>query len=129
MRLLIIDDNETSVKGIRDFCIEKKWESKIVDFEGAFYEILDFDPDIIVLDWREDADKTDVGSDILDKIWNTAFRPIVLFTANSEIIDVTDKCKESNMLTVISKGDEAPVKDYLTEMAPFISELTSFGDQ
>ena len=126
MKILIIDDNELSVKGIIDYCNNNHWENKRIDFNDAYSYIFEYDPDIIILDWREDSDKIDSGEQILDAIWNTTFRPVVLFTANKSIIDVSSKQKESNMLTIIEKGDETPVYDYLSEMEPFITELTNF---
>lgn len=129
MKVLIIDDIETSVKGIIDSCDDKGWEVKCLGFNEASAAIMDFDPDIIVLDWREDVENIDIGGDILDKIWKITFRPIVLFTANASIIDVKDKSEKSNMLKVFSKGDETPVIKFLEEMEKFVSELSEFREK
>lgn len=126
MKVLVIDDIQDSVKGILDSCDENGWEKKISDFDDAYSSIMEFDPDIIVLDWKDDAEQVDTGEGILDKIWNITFRPVILFTANASVISIDEKLAKSNMIRIIEKGDESPVIDYLTEMSRFASELSSY---
>lgn len=126
MKVLIIDDIEDSVKGIRDSCEEKGWETRLVDFGEAYSAIMEFDPDVIILDWREDTDQLDLGSPILDNIWKSTFRPVVLFSANAGIIDVSSKQNKSAMLKVYLKGDEAPVIDFLQRIERFASSLAVY---
>lgn len=126
MRVLVIDDIVDSVKGILDSCDENGWEKKLSGFDEAYSSIMDFDPDVIVLDWREDAEKVDIGESILDKIWNITFRPVILFTANAAIIDISAKQAKSNMLHILEKGDESPVIDYINEISQFSSELSQY---
>lgn len=126
MKVLVIDDIPDSVKGILDSCDENGWDKKLSDFDEAYTSIMEFDPDVIVLDWRQDADQVDTGENILDKIWNITFRPVVLFTANAAVIDIKSKLEKSNMLHMIEKGDETPVIQFLKEMSIFSSELSSY---
>ncbi len=123
MRVLIIDDIEVSVKGILDACDENNWEKSRVDFEDASAALIDFNPDVVVLDWRQDADNIDIGGDVLDKIWDITFRPIVVFSANATVIDIDSKLQKSNMLKIIGKGDEVPVVEFLKSMEKFVSSL------
>lgn len=126
MKVLIIDDIPDTVKDILDYCEEQHWEKELVGFGDAYKYLLEFDPDIIILDWVNDADKIDVGNNILDHIWNVCFRPIIIFSANATVIDISDKMKESSFLKVISKGDEQPVIDFLRDTQKFVSALATY---
>lgn len=129
MKILIIDDIIESVQGILDSCEDNSWDGKIVDFDNALSELLDFDPDVIVLDWKDDIDGVNVGESILDKIWRSTFRPIILFTANAGTIDVSLKENQSNkMLCVIPKGDEEPVIEQLKSIAKFAPALSHYRE-
>ena len=129
MNVLIIDDQEESVKGIKDFCEEKAWNVNVIDFENVYEQIVKLNPDIIVLDWSEDADQTDVGSDILDNIWMNGFRPTVVFSANAHVISIDDKLSKSKLLKLIPKGDEEPVIEYLTENENFVTALSDYRSE
>ena len=128
MKVLIIDDIEDSVKGIIDSCDENGWEGKLSDFKEAYYNILDFDPDVIVLDWREDAENIDKGESILNKIWSITFRPVIVFTANAAVMDISSKSSQSTMLKIIDKGDEEPVIRYLRELNKFSDQLSLYRE-
>ena len=126
MKVLIIDDIPDTVKGIVDACAEKGWEEKTVEFSDSYGAILDFDPDVVILDWKQDADDDDVGEKVLDKIWGIAFRPIIVFSANAAVINIDEKLKQSNMLSLISKGDEDPVISKLTDIEKVATSLASY---
>ena len=126
MKVLIIDDIEDTVKGIIDNCEENKWEYQLVGFDKASAALLDFNPDVIVLDWCEDAEKINTGEYILNKIWDIAFRPVLVFSANAYIIDVKSKLDKSKMLTVVPKGDETPVIDFLKDIEKFVNALSEY---
>lgn len=126
MNVLIIDDQQESVKGIKDFCEEKAWGVQIIGFDNVYEQIIKLNPDIIVLDWREDADNMDVGSDILDNIWINGFRPTVVFSANAPVISIEDKLMKSKLLKLIPKGDEEPVIKYLEENEKFVTALSDY---
>ena len=126
MKVLVIDDIPDSVKGILDSCVEKGWENRLSDFDDAYNQIMVFDPDVIILDWREDANGLELGETILERIWKITFRPIVLFTANAKIIDIHSMQEKSNMIRIISKGDETPVIEYLIEMNKFTPGLSQY---
>lgn len=126
MNVLIIDDQEESVKGIKDFCEEKSWDVKVINFDNVYEQIVKVNPDIIILDWREDADNMDVGSDILDNIWMNGFRPTVVFSANAPVISIEDKLSKSKLLKLIPKGDEEPVIEYLKKNEKFVTALSDY---
>lgn len=126
MKVLIVDDIEDSVKGIRDYCEEKEWEIEISDFEGAYKYLLEFDPDIIVLDWKYDAEDSEQGNDILNRIWSVCFRPTVIFSAIAETINIAEKTRHSNLIKIIPKGDEQPVIEFLEETEKFVPSLAAY---
>ena len=126
MKVLVIDDIPDSVKGILDSCDEKGWENKLTDFDEAYTQIMVFDPDVIILDWKEDADGLDPGKTILNTIWNITFRPVILFTANAAIINISPFTTKSNMLHLVEKGDETPVVEYLEQINQFSTELSAY---
>lgn len=126
MKVLIVDDIPDTVKGISDACDDKGWEKEIVGFDDSYGTIINFDPDVIILDWKQDADAVDLGKDILDKIWGIAFRPIIIFSANAALIDITEKEKQSNMLCLISKGDEEPVIEKLSDIEKTATALSAY---
>ena len=126
MKVLFVDDIETTVKGIRDYCQEKDWETKISGFEDVYKYLLEFDPDVIVLDWKNDAEQIEMGDTILNHIWNVCFRPIVIFSAIADVINIDEKIQLSSMIKVIRKGDEQPVIDFLEETERFVSSLASY---
>lgn len=126
MKVLVIDDIEASIKGVIDYCREKNWEIELSDFNDAYKYILEFDPDVIVLDWKDDAENTCIGDNILNHIWNVCFRPLVIFSANAAVISVEEKLNQSNLVKVISKGDEQPVIDFLEHTVKFVSSLATY---
>lgn len=126
MKVLIVDDIEDSVKGIRDYCEEKDWETEISDFEGAYKYLIEFDPDIIVLDWKYDAEDSERGNDILNRIWSVCFRPTVIFSAIADTINITEKTRHSNLIKIIPKGDEQPVIEFLEETEKFVPSLAAY---
>lgn len=126
MKVLIVDDQKDSICGIIDFCQDEGWEVELSDFQDCYKFIFEFDPDVVILDWREDADEIDIGKGILENIWINGYRPIILFSANVDIIDVEKMREESNLLKVISKGDEKPVTDELREIEKYVVSLSSF---
>ena len=128
MKVLIIDDIEDSVKGIKDYCEEKGWNTVVKPFDDVYRYVMEFDPHIIILDWcKEPGD--DTGNGILDTIWTNGYRPIVIFSGNADIIEIDDKQKQSTMLEVFSKGDEEPVNTYLEENEPYLLALAVYRKQ
>lgn len=126
MKVLIVDDNNISVKGIVDYCAENEWECIVSDFEFAYEHLISFNPDAIVLDWRGEADEIEKGLPVLDLIWNLTFRPVVIYSAYSTIIEADEKYKETGLLTLIQKGNDKPVCDFLSENEKLSSSLAEF---
>lgn len=125
MKVLIVDDDPVSVKGIADYCEEQNWDNTIVDFEKCFKVIMTSDPDVIVLDWCSDPGD-ESGMKILESIWTNGYRPVVIFSGNVEIIELPEEYKNSGLIKVIKKGNEAPVKTFLEGLKESYSAISSF---
>lgn len=128
MKVLLIDDNEEQVKGIRDFCEEKGWEAIIKDFDDSYKEIMSFDPDIIILDWCKTIGD-DSGDSVLNSIWKNGFRPVVIFSGNIGTFTLDSKFINSGMVVEYEKGDEEPVIQFLEKKELFISMLSEYRDR
>ena len=126
MKVLIIDDQKDSVSGIIDFCKDNSWDVQLSDFVNCYKYIFDFDPDVVILDWREDAEEIEAGKGILESIWSNGYRPIIIFSANVAFIDVENLKEESNLLKIIPKGDEKPVNNELLQIEKYVVSLSSF---
>ncbi len=126
MKVLIIDDQKDSVSGIIDFCEDKSWDVQWSDFVNCYKYIFEFDPDVVILDWREDAEEIEAGKGILESIWDNGYRPIIIFSANVAFIDVANLKEESNLLKIIPKGDENPVNNELLQIEKYVVSLSSF---
>ena len=125
MKVLIVDDEPISIKGIADYCEEQEWESKVIDFEGCYKEIMTTDPDVVVLDWCADPGDNS-GMPVLESIWLNGYRPVVIFSGNTNIISLPEKYKNSGLVKMIAKGDEEPVVKFLEELKESHSALSSF---
>jgi len=125
MKVLIVDDEQVSVKGIVDYCEENNWEIKVIDFDGCYKEIMTADPDVVVLDWCADPGDSS-GMPVLESIWLNGYRPVVIFSANTNIISLPEKYQNSGLIRMIPKGNEEPVLKVLEELKEYHSALSSF---
>jgi len=125
MKVLIVEDQLETVKEILGHCEEKGWACKLLssfdEFEASLEES---DPDVIVLDWKEDASGDLKGDQVLEKIWTKGFKPVIIFSAIAWSITLDDKYNSSNLIRVQSKGDEKPVIEYLDSIQPFVPVIT-----
>lgn len=125
MRLLLIEDNEDTVKGIYDYAIDNKWECLICEFEDASDKVALFDPEVIVMDWMFDADEVDKGSDIFSAIYHQRFIPIIIFSAVAETIELPEDIKGTPLIDVLSKGDEQEVINRIEQWSPYIRAVNN----
>ncbi len=131
MKVLIVDDQQATVKGIRDHCDEHGWECRVIEmFDKSYEELTDYNPDVVILDWKNDETGNDDGEEILENIWKNSFRPVIVFSA-MPLIDLEGKYNH-HLIKVILKGDEDPVIEYLEKIkttAPVLSTIrTDFND-
>ena len=125
MKLLIIEDNEETVKGICDYAQDHGWEHVNCDFDNASEQIAIFDPEIIVMDWMYDAEEIDKGAPILGEVYHNRFRPIIVFSAVANTIELPPEIKNTPLVEILSKGDEEIVIKRIEEWTPYIRAINN----
>lgn len=128
MKVLIVEDRLETVKGIIEHCKEKQWSHETSSFNDFDAYLRNFDPDVIVLDWKDDADEDEKGSQVIERIWINGFKPIIVFTAFAQTIALEEKYKSSNLIQLQPKGDEEPVIEYLDTICPFVPVISNLKD-
>lgn len=128
LRVLFIDDEPTSV----DTVIEELKENigpincKQEVFDNTKSALADFLPDVVVLDiFRGGAspDGDTVGLDDCNFIWDNCFCPIIVYSAQPDI--VLEKIKTHPFIQSVQKGSgsEAKVISHIREFLPHIEAL------
>ena len=125
MKVLLVEDKIETIKDIIEHCKEKRWEYQISTFDGFEKALNEFAPDIVVLDWKYDANDSLQGGAVLEYIWTTSFRPVVIFSAIADAIELDEKYKSSTLIHMIPKGDEEPVIQYLDTICPFVPVIST----
>lgn len=129
MKVLIVDDKENVVKGIRDHCVDKGWDCNVISFD-VFDERMDtYEPDTIVLDWKDDISGENRGNELLEKIWSSGFKPIIIFSGYADAITLDEKYQRSSLVRVQAKGDEEPVIEYLDMIVTFIPVIRNLKNE
>lgn len=130
MKILIIEDKREDVREIEDHAKEKEWEIRVESFQNGVALIDSFNPDVVVLDRKDDLDSDDKrGEGIFNLIWKDKFRPTIVFSGMAESFEIAPKYAKwaaEPLFTRISKGDEAPVIDQLDKLekvAPVLSVM------
>lgn len=131
MKVLIIEDKADDVRGILDHAVGKGWEAKQLGFEDGLHEMDSFNPDVVVLDMKDDVTQNDqYGVSIFSIIWKIKFRPTIVFSGLSESFAIEDEATRDlarePLFVRIPKGDEDPVirhLDYLADIVPSITHM------
>lgn len=123
MKVMFIDDTESEVRGLIDTAKEKNWNCQLYGFDKWLKNIESFDPDIIVLDWKEEMNQ-EAGKRIFDSVWKYRFRPIIVYSAYADIIDFDEEITSCSLVKIIKKGDPDPVIKYLEEIMPVVPSIT-----
>ena len=126
IKVLIIDDDEVSIKGIRDHCEDEGWKCRVSDFDKSYKQIMQWNPDVVILDLCEAG--ADAGTPVLDSIWMNGYRPIVIFSGNIDSVTLKEEYNANELIQKYSKGDEQPVNDFLDEYKEFFCVLSEYRD-
>lgn len=129
MKLLIIEDNAETVRGICDYAEDNEWEYRVCDFETANKEVSVFDPEIIVMDWMYDVEDIDRGEPIFNEVFENSFRPTIIFSAMAETIELRECIRETPLIEIIEKGDEQIVIDKIEKWKPYISAVRDLRNE
>lgn len=135
MRVLFIDEDETSVADGMNRLIESGYDCQRIDFDKLDERLSTYQPDIIVLDMMNgDAPndpKGEGGKTSFDKIWNSRFCPIVVYSANPDLIDDIESGNANHPLVKkVTKGRDSDekLKQMINEFKPCIDGMNGIID-
>lgn len=120
MKILFIEDDESAIQGIIDFCDELGYSHEHPPFDKAFSYIDNYDPDILVLDLKNNVEEGFEGCEILDKAWEHNFRPTCVFSGQIVQSTVEQEKYSSPLVRFVDKGDDNPVKEFISKIAPYV---------
>lgn len=123
MKVLIIEDNLDTVKGIIDELRDDGWEVQQCDFDKAEEAVNNFNPDMVVMDWMFDVEDTDEGLGIFNKLYENAFRPVIIFSAIADSISLQPEIIDNPLVDLIVKGDEQIIIERIKDWKPYIKAV------
>lgn len=130
IRILFVEDDPRSIVDARERCqggLETS-EIKVCGFEEYSEELREFRPDIVILDiLRGSPSEGDAaGKGVYALIWDNRFCPIVVYSAEPDLIDATHP-----FVAKVRKGDgsEDHVLQAVQDFLPHIEALQRTEDQ
>ena len=123
MKILFIEDDESAIQGIKDFCDEHEYSYEHPPFDEALSYIDNYDPDILILDLKNNEADGFEGCGILDKAWEHNFRPTCVFSGQIVQSTVEQEKYQSPLVCFVDKGDDNPVKDFIIKISPYIDSI------
>lgn len=122
LRVLVVDDLEGPRETLRlTLQEESDWEIRAQGFDSVGDVLVQFRPDMVVLDLKEDSTGHGAGNTSFDLIWARWFCPVVVYTAAPEL----QEFKNNPLVATIQKGsdtDEA-VRTRLEEFIPQVEMI------
>lgn len=134
MKILIIEDDER-VSSLLKEEIEEKFFSEYPNliikqsgFGEASEKVDSLEPDAVILDISVPEtlpDEDEPGIEIIEKIWNSKFCPLIIYTAVPDKIKNTNELEQHPFVEILSKGpsSEEKVVDELYNFASHIKAL------
>ena len=130
IKVLFIEDNEGTIKAITDYIEDHKscWEYIIVGFKDAYEKIYEYDPDLIVMDIKDDAENLDAGDIIFKTIKERVFSPIIMFTALApSLVSIFRDMEKDNPLFrgFDKRNEEQKVIETMEKWKPYLSAVAA----
>lgn len=132
LKVLLVDDDPTSVETlIEDLETEIGVDSRTVGFNAAEVELLEFLPDVVILDIIQGpiAENDRAGLANLEFIWDTCFCPVVVYSAGPLDIDEEIGAHPFVRLEQKGSGSEAKVILGIREFMPHIEALNGVQNE
>lgn len=120
MKILFIEDDESAIQGIKDFCDDCGYSYEHPQFDNALSYIEEYDPDILVLDLKNNDSEGFEGCTILDKAWEYNFRPTCVFSGQIVQSTIEQEKYASPLICFVDKGNDNPVKKFISNIAPYV---------
>ena len=127
MKVLLVDDDELALAPLQDEIEQRKMgiEWRQVAFEQAALAIEEFVPELIVLDVFSGSPLAEnaTGRDRLDDIWHRCFRPVIVYSADPDVIS-EDHYRQHPFIKLVKKGrgSDSEVVGAIQEFMP-LTEL------
>ena len=134
MNLLFIEDEFDVAAAAISLLEPYGHQCNIGDFDSLSEKIMSFQPDIIVLDLMKGGKTEDPtgkeGKSSFDKIWDDRFCPIVIYSANPDLIDDIDPEKSKHPLVgKVKKGKDIKLlQEKIEEFKPCIKGMNKITD-
>ena len=106
MKVLMIEDNVSTIQGLIDAVCDRGWEHLVASFDIAEESIYSFDPDVVVMDWMFDEEDVEKGRPILERIVANEFRPVIVFSAHDLSTVLEDILLKHRLIDFTRKGDD-----------------------
>jgi CTP synthase len=130
MRVLFIDEDEDSVADGIALLEELGYNCKRIEFNALNAILPEYQPDIIVLDMMDGGRVRDPdgvgGQTSFNTIWDTKFCPIVVYSANPDLIDDIGIEKTKNPLVrKIQKGSgsDENLREEINKLKPCVDGI------
>ncbi len=106
LKVLFVEDDPESVQPVILSLEEIGHECEVTDFAEAEKALERFLPDIVVLDLAMGSKEAYeiVGKETYDMIWQSTFRPIIVYSAYPEQIEGEKRCVQHPFVRVVQKG-------------------------
>ena len=106
MKVLMIEDNVSTIQGLIDAICDREWKYIVSSFDAAEERIYAFDPDVVVMDWMFDEEDAEAGRPILERIVANEFRPVIVFSAHDLSTVLEDILLKHRLIDFTRKGDD-----------------------
>jgi hypothetical protein len=130
MKVLFIDEDETSVADGMARLNELGYDCQRIDFDELDEKLAIYQPDIIVLDMMNGDmpgdPKGEGGKASFNRIWDSRFCPIIVYSANPDLIyDIESGNAIHPLVRKVSKGRDSDekLKQTITELKPCIDGI------
>ena len=136
MKILIIEDEKNVVFLLKE-AIENRflheYPDLIVgksDFDEASKMMNSLEPDAVILDVSAPGTlpgEDEPGIEIIEKIWNSKFCPLIIYTAVPEKIKNTNELGQHPFVEILSKGPSSEEK-VVDELYNFVSHIKALNE-
>lgn len=128
LRILFVEDQEDTIRPVINLLEAQstKFNSKVVGFDDAERSLMEFSPDVVILDLLQPGLSGELiyaGDKTLDFIWKQRFCPIVVFSAQPE--HVNEERSKHPFIKCVKKGRNGPrlVHEALNEVGPHVRAI------
>ena len=127
MKILIVEDRQSTIVGILDFCKDNKIDYTLIDnFDGVLNEVRTQQYDVLILDLKNDNNEHLVGKDIFDEIWSTCFIPIIVFSGH---INALETRKNHKFISYYEKTQADKVEEKLREYQVLFPKIKTLKNE